>query len=66
MWFYYSKEVNTIEFRLPMFANIDEKKLIFSNPEFHTPTALLTIDELIKLQTVPALKKLIEELRNGK
>lgn len=66
MWFYYSKDVNTIEFRLPIFANIDEENLIFSNPEFHTPTALLTIDELVKLQTVPALKNLIEELKNGK
>lgn len=66
MWFYYSKEVNTIEFRLPIFANIDEENLIFSNPEFHTPTALFTIDELSKLETVPALKNLIEELENGK
>lgn len=66
MWFHYSKDVNTIEFRLPLFTNIDEENLIFSNPEFHTLTALLTIDELSKIETVPALKNLIEELENGK
>lgn len=66
MWYYYSKDVNTVEFRLPIFANIDEENLIFTNPEFHTPTALMSIEELQKLQTVPALKKLIEELENGK
>jgi len=66
MWYYYSQEVNTIEFRLPIFANMDEESLILTNPEFHTPTALMSIAELQKLQTVPALKKLIEELQNGK
>ncbi len=36
MWFYYSKDVNTIEFRLPIFANIDEKSYILKSRISHT------------------------------
>ena len=65
-WFYFSKEVNTIEFRIPIFTTLNEQSLQFRNPEFGTPTGLKTIEELKTLQCVPALKKLIEEITNGK
>jgi 8-oxo-dGTP pyrophosphatase MutT (NUDIX family) len=61
-WMYYSKEVNTIEFRLPIFAELEESELRLSNPEFGTDTDLKSIEELQKLDTVPALKKLLEEI----
>ena len=59
---YFSKEVNTIEFRIPLFAKLDEKKLTFSNPEFGTDTGLKTIKELENLDTVPALSQLLDEI----
>ncbi len=65
-WMYYSKEVNTLEFRIPIFAQLDENELNLSNPEFGTSTSLKTIKELHELDTIPALKKLIEEIKNEK
>jgi len=64
-WMYYSKDVNTIEFRIPIFTQLNEDKLIFKG-EYETDTGLKTIDTLKKLDTVPALKKLIEEIKNEK
>ena len=61
-WFYFSHEVNTIEFRIPIFTKLNEKNLILSNPEFGTDTALKTIDELKKMNVVPALKQLLKEI----
>jgi len=61
-WMYISKKVNTIEFRIPIFAQLDEDELRLSNPEFGTNTGLKTIEELKKLDTVPALNKLLEEI----
>jgi 8-oxo-dGTP pyrophosphatase MutT (NUDIX family) len=61
-WMYYSEEVNTLEFRIPIFAKLSEKEFIFNNPEFNTDTGLKSIEELRKLEVVPALKKLLEEL----
>ena len=62
---YISQEVNTIEFRIPIFATLDTKDLSFSNPEFETDTGLKSLNELRELNTVPALKKLLEEIKNG-
>ena len=64
-WMYYSTEVNTLEFRIPIFAQLDEEGLLFTNPEFGTDTGLKTIKELQNLDTVPALNKLIQEITNG-
>jgi 8-oxo-dGTP pyrophosphatase MutT (NUDIX family) len=62
-WLYFSKEVNTLEFRIPIFAELNEKNLNFTNPEFNTPTGLKTIEELKKLNCVPALKQLLKEIK---
>jgi len=62
-WMYISQEVNTLEFRIPIFATLDTKDLSFSNPEFKTSTGLKSIEELKNLNTVPALKKLLEEIK---
>lgn len=43
-WMYYSKEVNTLEFRIPLFAKLDEKELKFSNPEFGTDIKLISLN----------------------
>lgn len=59
-WMYVSTEANTIEFRIPIFAKLNEYELTFVNPEFGTDTGLKSIDELKKLEVVPALKQLIE------
>jgi len=61
-WAYYSQNVNTMEFRIPIFTKLDEKNLSFINPEFFTSTGLKSIKELKKLDCVPALAQLIEEL----
>jgi len=61
-WMYYSEEVNTLEFRLPIFTKLSENEFIFNNPEFNTDTELKSIEELKKLEVVPALKKLLKEL----
>ncbi len=61
-WFYFSHEVNTMEFRVPIFTKLNEKNLILSNPEFGTDTSLKTIDELKKMDVVPALKQLLKEI----
>jgi len=65
-WMYYSTEVNTLEFRIPIFAQLKEEELLFTNPEFGTDTGLKMIKELRNLDTVPALNKLIQEITNGK
>jgi len=62
-WVYYSKDVNTLEFRIPIFTKLNEEELTFTNPEFGTNTGLKSIDELKKLKCVPALKQLLEELK---
>ncbi len=64
-WMYVSKEVNTIEFRIPIFAKLNEGDLTFINPEFGTDTGLKSIEEIQTLEVVPALKKLIGEIDNG-
>lgn len=65
-WMHYAEHVNTIEFRIPLFAKLDETNLQFSNPEFWTPTDLKTIEQLSHLQTVPALNQLLKEINNVK
>jgi len=66
LWMHYSQKVNTLEFRIPLFAKLNEEKLVLTNPEYGNATDLKTIKELQNLKTVPALKKLIEEVTNGK
>jgi len=63
-WMYFSEEVNTIEFRIPLFTTLNEKELTFSNPEFDTDTELKNLDDLQKLDLVPALEQLIKEIDN--
>jgi len=60
-WVYYSKDVNTLEFRIPIFTEMNENELTFRG-EYETDTGLKTIQELRKLNCVPALKKLLEEV----
>jgi len=61
-WMYYSKDVNTLEFRIPIFAKLDEKELKFSNPEFGTDTGLKSIEEVERLGLIPALQQLLKEI----
>jgi len=65
-WMYFSTEVNTLEFRIPIFAQLDESELRLSNPEFETATGLKSICELSNLKTVPALNSLIQQINKGK
>jgi len=51
-----------IEAKSISFANMDENRLILTNPEFGTDTELKSIDELCRLDTVPALRKLLKEI----
>jgi len=60
LWCYYSQKVNTLEFRLPIFANLDEKELEYSNPEYNMESKLLTINQLKEYQCVPSVQKLLE------
>lgn len=62
LWMYISEEVNTIEFRIPIFANMPEKKITVTNAEYDTNACLKSINSLGKFQTVPALKAFINEL----
>ena len=64
-WMYCSHKVNTIEFRIPIFAQLDETELKLSNPEFGTDAGLKSIDELSNLKTVPALNYLIRQINKG-
>ena len=64
-WMYVSEKVNTIEFRIPIFVELNEDDLTFKNPEFGTDAGLKSIEELQKLDLVPALKHLIKEIDNG-
>ena len=61
-WMMYSKKANTIEFRIPIFTELNEDNIEFRNPEFSTATGLKTIEELKQLQCVPALQQLLEEI----
>lgn len=62
-WMMFSKKANTIEFRIPIFAELNEENLEFRNPEFNTATGLKTLKELKQLQCVPALKQLLKEIQ---
>ncbi len=62
-WVYYSEAVNTLEFRIPIFSCINPCGLHFSNPEFGTETGLKTVEELSRIETVPALTRLLHEIR---
>lgn len=63
-WSYYVKKVNTLELRLPIFTILDEEKLTFKNNEFNMPVDLKTIEDLSKMEIVPALEKLLSEIKN--
>jgi len=63
-WALYSKNFNTLEFRLPIFAYINSiKSLEIKNPEYGTDSNLFSIEKLSKKENVPALKELLLELK---
>ena len=47
-WMYVSKKVNTIEFRIPIFATLDGELIL--NSEFETEAGLKSIEELINIE----------------
>jgi len=61
-WYCYISEVNTIEFRLPIFTVLHEENLTFINNEFNMPVKLKSVEELKSMDLVPSLKKMIEEV----
>lgn len=63
MWYYYSESVNTLELRVPMYAQVD-KELYFKNAEFDTNAGLMSIEELQERDVVPAVDKLIKEIED--
>jgi len=63
MWAYYSPDVNTLELRLPLYADMQEP-LVLRNEEYKTETMLSLTSDLNENEVVPALKKLKLEVCN--
>lgn len=63
MWYYYSESVNTLELRVPMYAQVD-KELYFENAEFDTNSGLMSIEELQERDVVPAVKNFLIQIVN--
>ncbi len=58
VWMYFSKSVNTIELRIPIFAELSENDIILKG-EYKTATGLKSIEELRHIKCVPALSNFI-------
>lgn len=58
LWMMFSEKSNTIEFRLPLIATIDED-LFYTNPEYHTDVQAVMLKELEGMQLVPAVHHLL-------
>ncbi len=62
MWFWFDRENNTLEVRLPLTGFID-REVFFSNPEFNTETKLADPTWLAEQRLVPVLGKVIRSRR---
>ncbi|MBU0656045.1 MAG: NUDIX domain-containing protein [Gammaproteobacteria bacterium] len=60
LWMMFSEKSNTIEFRVPLVAAIDEN-LLYTNPEYHTDVQAVMLEELKEMQLVPAVRQLLSE-----